>query len=216
MSLLDFDNLRRAFRDRRTRAGLEEACPDRESIWSAARGEAPRQETVEIVKHTGRCAACADSWRLAAALGAGEPGEATRPGAVRRRWLPITAAAAAMLVVAVGLGVVLLQRPDDSATPFRSDPEQAIRSLVPEDRPLPRSEFLLRWSPGPEGTIYRVDLSIESGPLPSPPPLDEPQYLVPAESLAAVPAGGRVFWRVRASFPDGSEQASIGFFNVVQ
>lgn len=210
----DDSNLRESWRDRAP-ASPSAACPDAERIWRAVALESSAGERRSVIEHVAACALCAETWRLAAGFG-----ERTAPQAttVRRRpvGLPQLALAAASIVAAVGLGWLALHRWPGQETALRA-PEPAIRSLLEDGAALPRDRFLLRWTAGPRGTIYDVevattDLKLLARGL----ALATPEYLVPQDALRDLVPGTSIAWRVEATYPDGRAVASVTHFNGVR
>ena len=195
-------------------------CPEPGALWDAARGEAPPGEAHLLVRHTAECPACAEAWRLAVEVGRGmaeAPGAegvdasraSRRPGPLA--WIGIAAAVAA---IAVG-GAALVGRGREVERPLFRDSERfALRSLVSESVPLSRTHCVLRWSGGPAGTRYNVEIASERlEVLDRARDLDRPEYLVPAKALAALPPGARLLWQVELRAPDGSRLTSATFVN---
>ena len=92
-----------------------------------------------------------------------------------------------------------------------------IRALIPEDRPLPRDDFVLRWSPGPEGSIYAVTLTTESfQPVDAGEGLSDPERPVQEDRLVGLDSGARLLWRVEALLPDGRKVQSDTFFVLLE
>jgi hypothetical protein len=92
-----------------------------------------------------------------------------------------------------------------------------IRSALGDATALPRDRFMLRWTPGPRGTIYDIevattDLRLLSRQM----ALTSTEYLVSAEALAGVAAKETIAWRIHATLPDGRVVNSMTFFNSVQ
>ena len=146
----------------------EAPCPAPERIWDALDGALGPEELREVVDHVAVCPACAEEWRLAAAFrdelsdeaaGAEEsdPPEPADLAAARGRRLQVRSwlAAAAVAVLALGVGGVWwsTSRPGAPGTTkapvYRQGTEQTIESLLPEDRPLPRDQAVLRWTARP-------------------------------------------------------------------
>ncbi len=219
----ELQRLREAFAaGERAAPGAE--CPTAERLWEAARGELEAEEVGRLADHAAACAACAEAWRLAKDL-AGQPAPAAtaedQPAArgnqlaarrARFRWIAatmVTAAAAVMILV----GVKLLTGGPKEREPIFRGKESAIRSLVPEDRPLPRSGAVLRWE-APPGAVCDVTFSPEdlsftrtiAGRTTG-------ELALPAEELGKVPAGTRLIWRVTARLPDGTRVQSPTFAN---
>jgi hypothetical protein len=205
------DDLRRAFASLAGNAAGPEACPAPERLWEAVRGELMPEEARALVAHTVDCAACAEAWRLARAL---EPPTPAQPRLVEprraRTWWGALAAAATIALVAAGL---LVRRAEPPAAPaYRSGDAAPIRSLVPEDRPLPRAAFVLRWTPGPPGTRYGVRVTTEDlTPVTEASDLDAARFTVSADALASLPAGTKLLWQVHAVAPRGGRTLSSTF-----
>ncbi|MFP2933952.1 hypothetical protein ACLESO_54285, partial [Pyxidicoccus sp. 3LG] len=90
----------------------------------------------------------------------------------------------------------------------------AVVSQVPESAPLPRERCILRWSGGPEGTRWSLQLSSEDLSLVHrADSLTRGEYQVPAEVLAKLPAGTKLLWQVEARLPDGQIRRSATFVN---
>ena len=144
--------LRQAFQDLAERAGPGRDCPGDERIWRAVAGDLSSEETIDVVEHTGTCPVCAETWRLAHALGSAVAEEGPVPAidAGRKRrpsapWTRYLALAATLAAAAVLVTVVIQFRPETAAPPdFRTLPEQEIRSLLPRDAPVPRDACVLQ------------------------------------------------------------------------
>lgn len=212
MSLDHDDRLRRAFA-----AGSERAagpCPDADRLWAAASGELPPAERRALIDHTARCAACAEDFRIVAALVRAAP--AARPAAPAAQALPFRArpagrrllgALAAMLLLGVLIAGLLGRRPAGPPEVYRGG-EAAIVSLLGEPPALARGDAVLRWK-GPQGarfavTVTTADLRLVA----SAADLTESSYRLPPEALREVPAGAPLDWRVDALLPDGRQIVS--------
>ncbi len=202
------DALRSAGIDARPRPD----CPPAEQIWAALHLELPIGERERIIDHTIECPSCAEAWRLAMAIEGKDVTAVGTPSAAPA-WFRQPAAwarvAAAVLVIAVGTAMVLRWGGPSEKPELRDQPPDAIRPLVPEDTALPRQDFRLRWSSGPDGARYdlvvtTVDLEVIADAR----GLDRPEYRVDPERLASLAAGTRLLWRVVAQMPDGSTQSS--------
>lgn len=204
------DRLREAFRSLASDARPTEDCPAPETLWEGLDETLPVDQLRDVVDHTASCAACAEAWRLAVELRAGEASAAERPRAASRvlpfrgRRLLVPLAAAATLVLAVGLGV-LWQGGFGERPGYREPGRQEIRSLVPEGEPLDRQACRLRWTGAPEGSRYEVSVTSEGlAVIATARELATPSYLVPASALEALPAGAQLFWQVGARLDDGT------------
>ena len=126
-------------------------------------------------------------------------------------WTSSWLAAAAAVVLAATTGIVsLVNQP--AADEFRTSPGYAVTSLVLADTPLPRSEFRLRWTPGPEGSRYQVRVTTEDlQVLTRATDVAAPEFVVPIAPLAVLPDGARVFWQVDVSLPTGERITSPTF-----
>jgi hypothetical protein len=178
-------------------------------MWAAHELELPAEERAALIDHVEQCASCAEDWRLTAEL-AGRPAPA-----VARATRPLRFASLAALLAIVAFGGWLALR--ESPLSDRSRADVTIRSLLEEHEPLPRDAFVLRWTPGPEGTIYDVEVGtsdLES--VTRAFALRDPEYAVPAEKLAGLSAGTEIAWRVQATLPDGRVVASVTHLNPIR
>ena len=203
------DALRTAFASLAERAVARPDCPEPDRLWAAAAGELPPVEARPLVLHTADCAACAEAWRLAREHAASADGSRyeVRPRRWGGTWLPLAAA-----VATVTVAIALVPRSARDRPAYRDNGAASLRSLVSEDRPLPRSSFVLRWSPGPAGSRYDVrvataDLAI----LHRARGLESAEHRVPPSALAALPAGATVLWQVEAVSADGTRLTSRTF-----
>jgi len=213
----EIERLRRSFASLTKEALPEEGCPAPERIWEAARGKLAPSDTRDLVDHTAACPACAEAWRLAAGVIA-ETGEErierARPSGPR--WSLIAAAAAALIVM-VTLVTQLRRPPFDEDPTYRAPEDTSLRSLMQEPQTLARERCELRWSPGPPGASYSIEVAMEDLTiLSSARGLNEERYLVPAAALAKLPAGARLLWRVEALLPDGSKVSSATFVSKLE
>jgi putative zinc finger protein len=204
----DLQRLRRAFASLGQGHASTSACPAPERLWAAVHGELPPEDVRPLVSHLLECGACAEAWRLAREIGA-RPEVATVRSA-RRWWGGWGAVAAGLAAVALGASA-LLQGPH--GTPgYREGRRDEIRSLVPESRPLARSRAVLRWTPGPDGATYAVQVATDRlEPVLRAQGLAVPEVLVPPDKVASLPAGTKLLWRVEAVAPDGSRLTSSTF-----
>jgi hypothetical protein len=219
MSGADFDveRLRAAWRSAAEGARPRDDCPSAERLWAALRKELPAETRREVIEHLAGCPACSEAWRLAVEM----LPEPVPEASAARSWLPdwvmaprlVPLAAAAALVAAAGVGLLLTRGPGTREEPgYREDRTPRIVSRVAEDEPLSRSDFRLRWSPGPEGTRYDVRLTTESlEPVAAASGLADPEWLVPESALAPVAPGARLLWQVELRLPGGGRRQSETF-----
>ena len=187
-----------------------EGCPDADTIWRAARGEMPWAETERLLTHAAACAACATAWRMARSLSEGEPAAARRRASPP--WLRY-AASVALVAVLAGLAWKIGMRRTPEAG-YRATAPAAIHALVADGSTLPRSHFVLRWTPGPPGTRYAVEVSDERlAAIVAQSGLTDASFQVAQERLSPLADGAQVLWLVKATLPDG-ERVTSGTFMV--
>ena len=185
------------------------ACAEAGRIWSAVRGELVAAEAQAVVDHALDCASCGIAVRLAREIQA-EGSPAARPKAWRAaHWAAVAAGIVVALLIPVGLYEWRAPRP---APAVYREPGSEITPLVAEGATLPRASFVLRWSPGPEGTRYSIrvlhsDLTIVA----SADGLDTAEYAVRVDSLREIATGTVLYWRVEQHLPDGSRVVSDTF-----
>jgi hypothetical protein len=204
--------------------------PDPEKIWDAAAGRLAPEVTARLVDHLALCAECAEEWRLALALEREKLDDTAGSGTVvplplrparSSWWDPRWAAAAALLVGALGFAVFLPKSPPaddpgyrgtgDRPVPDASSPAAPsatgsfIESLVRDNAPVTRKGFKLAWKPVQGAVSY--DLSIRTSGLDTVVQvsgLTATEYEVPAEKLTKLRPASHLVWQVEAVFPDGT------------
>ncbi|MCY1023892.1 hypothetical protein [Pyxidicoccus sp. MSG2] len=228
------ERLRAAFRAGDSAEAGEPVDADR--VWRAVSGESTPEERREVVARVAADPAWAAAWRLAheltrSAADATER-EPVRDSRARRdterpkargghrfhlAWSrPAWGALATAALVLVVAGVFLKQGPDGPPL-VRGGATVAIVSQVPEDAPLPRERCVLRWSGGPPGTHYSLQLSSEDlSVVHREDSLTLGEYPVPARVLSALPPGAKLLWQVEARLPDGAVRRSATFVNRVE
>jgi len=189
------------------------ACPGDETIWKAANGELDPSALGPVIDHTAGCASCAESWRMARELGEELPVQATvLPFHRRQAVWGLAAIAAGILIVSLFLPSMFEPTPTVPADEFRRPSSVALESLIDEAVPMARDAAVLRWSGGPAWTLYTVELADENlEVLARSAQLDQTEYRIPPETLADLPAGATVYWRIEAVFPDAPRVSSSGF-----
>lgn len=202
------ESLRKAFASLSEDVQPGPGCPLAERLWQAARSELPPEDARPLVQHTVECPACAEAWRLAQGLSPLAPPMPEAPPA--RRWSGgwLSLAAAAAVVITAILAVPLGPR---RSPEYRAGEGEGIRSLVPETRPLPRDQIVLRWSALADARydvrVTTEDLAAVAEAL----GLAAPEYLVPPAALAGLPSGTRLLWQVEAVSPGGARRRSPTF-----
>jgi hypothetical protein len=212
----DLERLRAAFAASAEDAAPGESCPDPERLLSARRFELPAEAIRSLVAHTAACGACAEAWRLAGEVDVllPRPAAATPPSRSRTWWGGWTSALAAAAVLVIALGALVGERRGPA---YREGAGLVLRSLVPEGRPLPRQACVLRWSPGPPGSRYAVDVAREDlAPIAAARGLERAEYRVPPESLAGLPRGATLLWRVEAVLSGGGRLGSVTFLATLE
>jgi hypothetical protein len=197
----------------------------RERIWLAVSGVLAPEERRELVERTVTDPGCAEVWRIAsemwrASQAGAVDGDAEGAPRLATRWAPRWLAAAAVLLLGTGIGVVSLLTPP-AGDQFRAVPVQVGApggggavgtSLVPADAALPRDAFQLRWTPGPGGSRYQVRVTTEDlRVLAVAADLTAPEFTVEPAVLSRLPGGVRLFWQVVVSLPDGQRLTSPTF-----
>ncbi|WP_241759389.1 hypothetical protein [Pyxidicoccus parkwayensis] len=230
------ERLRTAFRAGDTLETTGEPV-DADRVWRAVSGESSPEERREVIARVAADPAWASAWRLAhelhqASTEATDRAEQTQDTPRARRdtervrtrghrfhlaWSrPAWGALATAALVLVVVGVVLKQGPEGT-TVIRGADTAGITSLVPEDTRLPREHCVLRWSDGPPGTRWALQLSSEDlSVVHREDSLTRAEYTVPASVLSALPKGTKLLWQVEARLPDGEVQRSATFVNRVE
>ena len=209
------DRLRLAFAELSRLAAPREDCPDSGALFDAATGSVAGERFDATVEHTVGCGACAEAWRLARTLSEErkQVDEPLRAASRRFVWLSL---AAAVVIVAAALPIMLRWSSQTASPEWRRLGQVEIRSLQPEDQPLPRERFVLRWSEPAPGARYWVTVGTERlETLAASGPLDRAEFTVPESALAPLPAGSKLLWRVEARLADGRMVSSPTFIAIL-
>lgn len=193
-------------------------CPPSETLWRSARGELEQGEEDRVLLHLGECSACAAAWRMARDL-AEEAADARQAPARRWRsslWVPL-AAAAALIVVVISIGLLSLVDEEAPAPVYRAGESDWLKPDLPSGQALPRDRCLLRWSAGPQGTTYQVRVTTETlDLLARGRRLERAEFLVPASALEGLPPGASILWQVTARLGDGRTVDSETFVSRIE
>jgi len=202
------DRLRTAFLESLADVAPGADCADPARIWAAVRGELQPGDAQALVDHALGCPSCMMAWRMAREVAA----DSAPAVAVRRAWRASHWAAVAAAVIAGVLIPVGVHEWRAPAPAVYREPGSGIVPLVSEGATLPRSGFLLRWAALGEDARYSVRVvRSDLGIVAQVDALEGQEYLVPAEKLAELPTGARLYWRVEAHLPDGSHVVSDTF-----
>jgi hypothetical protein len=193
----------------------------RERIWLAVSGALPPEQRRELVERTATDPGLAVAWRVASEMWRASQtsavgGVEVAASRLTPRWAPRWLAAAAALVLVTVIGIFSLRnpRPGDE---FRASPGFIVESLVPADATLPREAFRLRWTPGPEGSRYRVRVTTEDlQVLATAADQTAAEYAVEPSVLSRLPDGATVLWQVDVSLPNGERLTSSTFITRVK
>jgi len=218
MSRNNHDDLREEYAAPVERAPAAGDCSADEQIWAASRGELSGERAETMLEHARKCPACAESWKMARALGSEMAAAAARPSTatLRRSWVGLAAAAVIVLALA-WIATRFTFRPPVPVDEFRDLSGPGLRSEIDEAVPLPRERFVLRWSGGAEGTVYTLEVANEQlDVLHRAVEITATEYRVPPESLADVEAGATLLWRIDAVLPDASRVSSAVFRAVLE
>jgi hypothetical protein len=170
---------------------------DAERIFDAVHGELDPEERRGIVDDLLANPDAAEVWRLAREM---DPGPVARRAEAARHWKWLAAAAA--VVLTVGIGWQLLGPARDREPIYRGVESRSIASALPPDRALPRAEPVLRWN-GVPGARYRVrvltsDLEVlETSSAES----EAPEYRLSEETMRRIRAGSYILWQVEGRIP---------------
>lgn len=191
-------------------------CPRPERLWAASRGELSPEQVHSLLDHVAECALCSRALGLARQLGAqleeNLPIETGAASEARRSTWYLPAAAALAATLAIIAGVRWYQPRVPGGSEFREPAAYQPMSLIDEAEPLSRDHCLLRWSAGPEGTRYSVEVADEDfRVVAAARDLETEEFLVPAGALEGLPSGARLFWRVEAHMIIGTREKSVTY-----
>jgi hypothetical protein len=185
----------------------------RDRIWLAVSGELPPEDRRELVDRMASNPASAEAWRVAHELWQASRAHTDVVIAPDRmmRWPSNWLLAAATFAIATTIAVASLFN-TPPADEFRASSGYIVSSLVQAETPLPRDAFRLRWTPGPEGSRYRVRVTTEDlQVLATAAELTVAELVVQPAALARLSDGGSVFWQVDVMLPSGERITSPTF-----
>ena len=120
-----------------------------------------------------------------------------------------------LMAVAI-FGIAALAWLSGRNQPSAEDTSGSIKSLVPTDV-LTLDHALLRWSAGPPGTVYDIDVSTtDMKPIAHGSALTVPEFVIPQTSFYGLTPGKSIGWIVRATLPDGKVVSSPMYVNTVR
>lgn len=216
--------------ERRVRAALiatpedgvvSETPPEPSRIWAAVQGELPPREAQEVVDAATQDPETYAELRLAIAMtrelsvAQGQPAIAPKRKSRIIWYAPALALAAALVAL---WSLRSMPDPVDQApsSSYRDSTPAAVKTALPTGSLLPRSAFILKWQ-AVVGGRYAVSVSTEDAELITHVQgLRTPSFQVPEASLAAVPSGARILWRVEVVGADGSRDKSATFVAVLE
>jgi hypothetical protein len=212
--------LREAFRSTVEPVRAATGCPPDSEIWEAAHGGRDPERTRALLEHVAACPACQESWRAAREIGL-EAGsgmqEAPARAVVRRPRLLVGIGLALAASLAALLFIAPLRDAPGPASGARGAEGTRIESLSDEQLPLPRDAAILRWTGGPPGTLYTVEVTLEDlTEVVREEELEVAELPLPPAVLADLAPGTVLLWRVEAFLPDASRVSSPLFRNVLE
>jgi hypothetical protein len=189
----DLARLRAAF------GSVEGDAPERvdaERIFDAVHGELNPEERRAIVDELLSNPDAAEAWRLAREM---DPGPVARRSEPARNWRWLAAAAA--VVLTVGIGWQLLGPMRGTEPIYRGVESRSITSALPPDQALPRAQPVLRWN-GVPGARYRVRvLTSDLEVLETSAESEVLEYRLTEETMRRIGAGSYILWQVEGRIP---------------
>jgi hypothetical protein len=215
-----------------------DGCPEADELQRFADDELNGEVRRRIGSHLESCSACTEAAAWLRGGGAAEDGDlaAELPAEVEarnerlvgaitgdaplrgrtsvRRWTGL-AAAAALAIVAVGVWQ-LRDSPGPREPVYRAADNGTVRSHVPRDRPLPRSDFVLRWSIDGEVSHYDLLVSTDAlDPIAEVQGLTESEHRLDPRLLDGLEPGAKLIWQIEAVRPGGVRVRSDTFVTAV-
>ena len=192
--------LRAALIEAASRAVPGPDCPEPHALWAVADGSGEPS----VLDHVAACGSCQEAIRLARELARAPTSNVV--ALPSRRWTPVAVIGGALAAGIIGVLLLRTPAPEPAPDVMRGDLDVPLRALS-GDR-LPRAAAELRWTAGPEGTVYDVRVMNERlDTLAEATELDEPRWTIPAAALAD-DEDGALQWQVTARTPDGRRMQS--------
>ncbi|MEL7059100.1 MAG: hypothetical protein AAGN46_03625 [Acidobacteriota bacterium] len=184
------------------------AATDPDRLWAAAAGELEAEETAELAQRAIDNPDDALAWRLAVELqeaaraetasptqSAGDVVAFERPVRPSRRVPMWGAALAALLALALGLGVLMERGGTPSQDVMRGDVATSI--VASDGAMLSLADPVLRWQAPEAAGPFRVVVTTDTfEPLLSRPAVEAMELRLPDEVLARLQPGDRLLWSV--------------------
>jgi hypothetical protein len=192
------ERLRELYTAALTRRPVAAAHPAPEAIAALARREGPEEARLATLDHIMSCAECRrelDLLRTVERVGV-ESGAAGR-SAPRRSWFVPTALAASLLL-AVGIGRLMLRSPDDGTTRGGGEPGD-VALVQPAARMPAGGQLTFAWRPVPGASRYELELLDGGGGVVASAATSDTSAA--PEAARALPPGEYRWW-VRATLSD--------------
>lgn len=200
----DIEILRAHWREDRERVDEGRHCPDEAELFDAAANGLDADRRREIIAHTTRCGACAESWRVAAELQRARPNVRTLPRSSAARFAPVWGlAAAAALTLVIGIswlmpsGAPYLDGPP-SGDVMRGDNAFGVRAITEDQARMPRQSLSLNWAPVDEAREYLVVVRDAEMNEVFADRVESPPLRIASEQLGGLEPGATLYWYVEA------------------
>ena len=175
-----------------------DGCASLEDLQRVATTRVQHERDAGIFDHVMACAACRSEYELLRATS--QAARAAAPAATRRVWVPLAAAATALLAV-----TLYFRAPSPESTGVRADDTTAVRLVAPSSIAA-GAAIAVSWQPVPGADAYRVELLDTVGVVLHSTVTSDSTLTVPASVL---PGGTAAFdWLVVAMRADGNETRS--------
>ncbi|MBK8250419.1 MAG: hypothetical protein IPK85_23935 [Gemmatimonadetes bacterium] len=182
----------------RRRAATRVGCAHLEDVQRVATARLQHERDAGVFDHVMACAACRSEYELLRATS--QAARAVAPSALRRVWMPLAAAATALLAV-----TLYFRAPAAGTSGVRADDTTAVRVVAPSSVAT-GTAITVAWHPVAGADAYRVELLDTLGTALHSSVTSDSSLTVPA---AVLPLGTEaVDWLVVARRADGNETRS--------